>query len=730
MMKLIIAEKPSLGRAIKEWLANKAKTDLNYSQYQVTWLFGHMLELDEPEDYDPKYKSWNTNLLPIKPAQFKLHIKKDEGIKKQVALIKLMLQNVTEVINAGDPDREGQLLVDELLDHFDNKKPVKRLWLSAIDDKSIERAFSSIKNNSEYLGYKLAAQTRSQADWLVGMNYSRALSSVFKNYGYTTISIGRVQTPTLKLIVDRDNEIKNFVSKDFFELAGLFADSNVSLAARLVLPESIKTLLDDENRLLDKQPLIEIANAIINKVGVVTSYTKESKTTRQPLLFNLSELQAVVNKKLGYSAQEVLDTAQILYENKLTSYPRSDCQYMPESQHSDAAEILKELLNLGQFTQLTPTATIKSAVWNDAKITAHHAIVPTGSNMAALRNLGEKERNIFNIIAIQYLMQFYPELSYDEVEILINIEQYHFKAIGKTIMDLGWKKLATASDDDDSAKDEKEELLPVLVKGQALTCTKADIITKKTQKPKPYSEGTLIKSMQNIHNKIADLVKAEGHDEVTATRLIKEYRGSLKETAGLGTEATRANIIETLKKREFIVMNKKAINATELGNLLIFALVNDPTIRTELGFLASPLTTARYEQYLDVIQNKAGKPETLLANLETNLDKLTNFAKLQFNLPFQKDSLKCNKCNAGALIKLNGKFGTYWKCPACNTNFNDKDGKPILTDSKPAAVSTGEKCPDCSSNLVERTGKFGKFIACSGYPKCKWTPPKISVKAD
>lgn len=723
-MKVIIAEKPSLGKAIREWLSNKAKTGSNYAQYQVTWLYGHMLELAEPDDYDVKYNSWDINLLPIKPSKFKMHLKNDDGIKKQVNLIESMLKTATEIVNAGDPDREGQLLVDELLDYFGNNKPVKRLWLSAIDDKSIERAFASIKPNSEYLGYKLAAQTRSRADWLVGMNYSRAMSHVFKNHGYSTISIGRVQTPTLKLIVDRDNEIKNFVSKDFYELIGTFNDSNVSVTAKLVLPDEIKALLDDENRLLDKQRLVAIAEAITNKPGTVTSYTKESKTTKQPLLFNLSELQAVANKKLGYSAQEVLDTAQILYENKLTSYPRSDCQFMPESQYTDAIDILKSLLGLEQFAGLTPSANIKSSVWNDKKISAHHAIVPTGSNISVLNNLGEKERQIFNLVAIQYLMQFYPELCYDEVEILINIEQYQFKATGKTITDLGWKQLITADAEDDTNDEEKSSILPVLIQGQALTCQRAEIITKKTQKPKPYTEGTLIKAMENIHNKIADLVKAENYDTITTEKLIKEYRVSLKETAGLGTEATRAGIIETLKKRQFVVINKKTIVSTELGQLLISTLIGDQIIKAELGFLASALTTAKYEQYLDEIQNKAGQPEKLLLNLFTQLDKLTNFANLPFKLPLQKNAFQCNNCNVGALTKLNGKFGAYWKCPACNTNFKDNNNKPAL-ETKPAATPTGEKCPECKTgDIVVREGKFGKFTACSNYPKCKWLSPQ------
>ena len=729
-MRLIIAEKPSLGKAIREWLNKKGKEDSSYSNYEVTWLFGHMLELDEPESYDPKYKSWDIGLLPIKPAQFKLHVKDDEGVIKQVNLIKQRLQNTTEIVNAGDPDREGQLLVDELLDYFDNKKPVKRLWLAAIDDKSIERAFASIKPNSDYLGYKLAAQTRGQADWLVGMNYSRALSSIFKSYGYGNISIGRVQTPTLKLIVDRDSEIKNFVSKDYFELTALFTNQQSSLTARLVLPDAIKLLLDDENRLLDKKSLVEIAEAINQKIGKVSSYKKESKTTKQPLLFNLSELQAVVNKKLGYSAQDVLQIAQVLYENKLTSYPRSDCQFMPVSQHSDAITILPELLKLEQFKTLEPNSSIKSGVWNDSKVTAHHAIVPTGANLAYLSNLNDKELNVFNLIVTQYLMQFYPELRYDEVEILIDIEQYQFRAVGKTITDLGWKKLTTKADEEDAtADDEKEELLPVLAKGQELTCSKTDVITKKTQKPKAYTEGTLIKAMQNIHNKIPELVKAEGHDEETTNKLIKEYRTSLRETAGLGTEATRANIIETLKKREFVVINKKNITATELGNLVISALIDDPIVKAELGFLANPLTTARYEQYLDVIQNKSGKPEILLSNLNTNLDKLTNFTNLKFNLPLPSDAQICPQCQTGALKKLKGEYGKYWKCFSCNTNFKDDNGKPIQATAKAPVTLTGNKCPECNSDLVERDSKFGKFISCSGYPKCKWTPPKAEKPA-
>lgn len=661
-MKLIIAEKPSLGKAIQAWLRNAAKTKPQYNNYKVTWLFGHMLEMVDPEIYDPKWKSWDISLLPITPTAFKLQITNNSGIKAQVTKVKTLLNECSEIINAGDPDREGQLLVDELLEFFNNKKPVSRLWLAAIDDKSIEKAFNSIKPNSEYLGYKLAAETRSRADWLVGMNYSRAFSHVFKNKGYSNaVSIGRVQTPTLKLITDRDNEIKNFISKDFYELLATFSAANCSLQAKLVLPEEFKNRCDANGRLLDKQILESIILKIKNKSGIVSECSKELKTIKQPLLFSLSELQAVANDKFGYSAQEVLDIAQILYENKLTSYPRSDCRYLPESQFIDAPGILKAILNISQYSNHTPNSSIKSQVWNDKKITAHHAIVPTGANLSYLSSLKEAERNVFNLIAVQYLMQFYPEQSYEEINIVIDIEGYQFETIDKSPPDLEVENYKNYTYNND--------LSNMINQGQKINCNKLELATKKTTRPDPYTEGTLIKVMENIHTKIDDLVKQQNLDFATTSKLIKDYKTSLKETSGLGTEATRANIIETLKKRSFITSNRKAITATEFGHLLINTMTNNKTVRDELGFLTSALTTAEYEQYFDEIQNGNAKPDNFFNKLYIQLDKLRNFSTLPFNVATNSASI----------------------CPSCN-----------------------------KGNLIVRSGKFGKFKACSNYPECKF----------
>lgn len=722
---LIIAEKPSLGRAIQDWLKQMAKTSQIWSNYRVTWVFGHMYELYEPQEYKQDWASWDIKNLPIIPEEFKLKIKNDDGTKKQVSGIKLLLTGASQVINAGDPDREGQLLIDELLDELGNTKPVNRLWLAAIDDKSIATAFDTIKPNSAFTGYKLAAQTRQYADWLIGMNYSRAISNVFQAAGYSTISIGRVQTPTLKMIVDRDKAIINFKPRNFYELTAIF---DGAILARLILPDAIKLLLDEDGYLLDKAPLEDITNTIRNKLGTVESYKQTPKTIRQPLLFNLAELQALANKRFGYSATETLEAAQLLYENKLTSYPRSDCQYMPVSQHGDAATILTELLKQSIYASYTPVADVKSAVWDDKKVTAHHAIVPTGSNLAALSGLSKREQDVFQLIALQYIAQFYPEYKYNETEIIIGIDRYQFKAIGKTVIDNGWKRLFSKVDDEDELE-EDAIILPVLQQGQSVNCTHTDIVSKQTQKPKHYTEGTLIKAMINIHLLIPELVKAETNDPKQAIALVEQYRKALKETAGLGTEATRASIIETLKRRQFIKVDKKVIKATELGHHLIGALTS-PQIKPELGFLSNPITTAQYEQYLDSIQNGSGKQEVFLQNLQNRLAKLSNFASLRFTIKPNGNAQVCPKCNARGIRQFKGQFGLYWKCQSCNTNFKDDKNKPVLIDApKPQPKATAENCPDCGSPVVERLGKFGLFKSCSNYPKCKWTPPKIAKPA-
>ncbi|MEI6286285.1 MAG: DNA topoisomerase III [Bacillota bacterium] len=741
-MKLIIAEKPSLGRAIAEWLGSSYRKS-GYieckNDYVVSWVFGHMLELYEPGDYLPAWKSFSC-VLPMIPEKFINKLRADDGVQQQIATIKNLLDNCDEVINAGDPDREGQLLVDEVLDYFGNTKPVNRLWLAAIDDLSIERAFSAIKSNSAYVGFKAAAEVRQQSDWLIGMNYSRAFKRMFDSYGYhTSISIGRVQTPTLKLIIDRDNEIRNFKDKTFYELQATFRDDKANkFDAKLVLPDAVKLLLDDESKLLDKQPLVEIAAQIKDKTGKIASYSNTRKSQRQPLLFNLSDLQIEANKKFGLTAQQVLDLAQALYENKLASYPRTDSQYMPASQFEDAPNVLKNLLRLSRYKTLTPDASIKSAVWNDEKVSAHHAIVPTGANLTALEELSKKYpdiKNVFHLISVQYLAQFYPELLYDEVEIIVDIEQYQFRAVGKTIVDLGWKKvfaataIASAKKEEagDREENEPEIILPLLVTGQPVSCIATKLLSKKATKPKHYTEGTLIKAMTNIHSRVPELVKQMNYDAETSERLIKEYRAILKESSGLGTEATRAGIIENLFRKKFIDKQKKYLVGTELGATLIGSFTANQDTSQELGFLANPLTTAVYEMFLDEIVTECAPHESSIAakkfwdKLLVQLNNMTIFSQLSFAMNNIEGAQLCLACNR-VIKRLDGQYGAYWKCAACGRSYKDNSGAPILEITPvTVTVALNKPCPACSDgSLVERTGKYGKFVGCNKYPKCTY----------
>ncbi len=440
--------------------------------------------------------------------------------------------------------------------------------------------------------------------------------------------------------------------------------------------------------------------------------------------------------------------AQILYENKLTSYPRTDCQYMPESQFNEAKNIIQNLLSLNDYSKFTPSIEIKSQVWNDSKVTAHHGIVPTGANLSNLSEVMAKAGknkdaaiNLFNIICLRYIAQFYPLLKFDQVDIYFEVGEYfspeskinmpyQFKATGKTIIDYGWKAIFINDNSDDEAENqEDEQLLPILSNGQILTCTEANIIVKQTQKPKPYTEGTIIKTMANIHNKIPELVKGMGYDLIKTNKLIQEYRFILKETAGLGTEATRAKMLETLKEREFIKLTGKNLSATPLGHMLINAIC-DVGVRDELSFLASPLTTAEYEQYFDEIQ-KIGTQEVVdkfWYKFDPQLNKISGFYQLPIKIKMNSGSIPCPSCakkSVQALLKcFTGKHGKFWSCQVCNTKFNDLDGVPVISIERKDAKPTGEKCPECCSDLVEKIGKFGPFISCSNYPKCEWSPPK------
>ena len=418
-MRLFIAEKPSVAKAIAGELGATGKGDgfIECGTDKVTWCFGHMLEQADPDEYTPDdvprgqsgKKVWRVDELPIIPESWILKPKDDA--KKQLAVIGKLLKEAKEIVNAGDPDREGQLLVDEVLEHFRNSKPVRRFWVSAQDSVSVKRGLAALKENTTYAGWADAARGRQRADWLIGMNLSRAYTLRAQRGGSRALlTVGRVQTPTLALVVARDREIEAFKAVPYHTIRAVVQHAGGSFAAAWKAKED-QAGLDSEGRLVDTAVADALVAAVKGQPGTIAAYKQEAKKQNQPLAFALSDITALASAKFGYSAEDVLNTCQALYEtHKLTSYPRTDCAYLPESQHADAPRVLEAVKHVNpELAGLVDAADprIKSKTWDDSKITAHHGIVPT-MQKGSKAGLSERERNIYELIVRAYLAQFYP----------------------------------------------------------------------------------------------------------------------------------------------------------------------------------------------------------------------------------------------------------------------------------------------------------------------------------
>jgi DNA topoisomerase-3 len=708
-MKIIIAEKPSVGKTIAKFFGATKSGEgcITGDGVAVTWCFGHLLEQAMPEDYDAKYKAWNMDLLPIVPTIWKMNEKDD--CKKQIKIIGGLLKGATEIIHAGDPDREGQLLVDEVLERFNCKKPVKRLWLAALDDDSIKKAIGSMKDGKQYHSLKLAAEARARADWLVGLNLTRAWTNHGRKFNHGVLSVGRVQTPTLGMVVKRDLAVESFKSRDFYQVIGSFP-----FPAKWQPKGTIK--LDEEGRLLDRAVAEAISNQVKGKPAKVAKYESKQCSEAAPLPYSLSALQQKASSKYGFSAQEVLDIAQALYEtHKVTTYPRTDCRYLPESMHSGADEILKTL------DATEADASIKSSAFNDKKITAHHAIVPTGKGSTV--SLNDKEKKLYELIRLAYISQFYPEHKFQQVNLSIVIECETFTAAGKTTTQEGWKVIFSGErEDEDEDKEDALPTLPKLAQGDALTCTDAQVAAKKTTPPKYYTDGTLIAAMTNVHKLVDD----------------PEIKKRLKETAGIGTEATRANIIETLLNRKFVDKKGKSLISTKTGRELIKALGQSDVVNVG--------TTGVFEGYLDEVSQGTLTPEQFLRDVVLNVSREVDLLKggsaplmAQGNAP-QKDAPvkakpgnneKIHHCECGGQMRQKkGPKGVFWGCsnyPECKLTLPDEKGAPGQR-RQPATATTGpaHSCPKCKKDLRKLTAKKGanagkEFWACSGWPTCDFS---------
>ena len=691
-MRLFIAEKPNLGKALARGLGG-GRTEqgcIRCGDNIVTWCFGHLLEPAYPEAYCPEYAQWRREHLPIIPSSWKYVVKRTS--KAQLDTIGKLLRDAASVVHAGDPDREGQLLVDEVLEHFRYRGPVFRIWLPSLDDRSVSIALGNITDNAANAPLRDAARARMMADWLVGINATRALTITGRENGRTEVlSLGRVQTPTLALVVARDREIAHFKPSDYFVLRASIIHPHGECSVTFV-PSDSQDGLDSSGRLVDLAQVAAVLESVNGKEGTVLESLREKKTRPAPLPHCLSSLQKSASARLGMSAKRVLDVAQSLYEKKLTTYPRTDCRYLPEEQHGEAASILSRLAGVSGLEQLAGKADsrLKSTVWNTKKITAHHAIIPTGE---PAESLAGEERALFLLIATAYCLQFHPPMRYEAQKIAVALGDTRWEASGRRLLEAGWTAL---SRDDDDSDEQEQELLPLMEQGDAVRCRNAESVRKKTSPPSRFSEGSLIDAMAHVHLLVKD----------------GQAKATLKESKGLGTEATRANIIETLKERGYLVAEKKSIVSTPLGQEIID--LTPPALK-------DPITTAAWEDQLEAIAQGKGSLDAFLSEQKRLLPTLLAPILERKASPAHV----CPDCGAALQRRKRKKDGSwFWSCsayPDCKTILPDDNGKPGSPRPKPTLSE--HACKACGKPLVLRSSAKGKFYGCSDYPRCKQIYP-------
>ncbi|AXV66062.1 DNA topoisomerase III [Pseudoalteromonas lipolytica] len=606
-MKLYIAEKPSLARAIADALPKPQKKQDGFIELAngdcVSWCIGHLLEQAEPDEYDERFKKWRFEHLPIVPEQWQL--KPKPKTRKQLTVLKKLIKQATQIVHAGDPDREGQLLVDQVIDQVKlsqaKKQQIQRLLISDLNLNAVKKALNNLRSNREFIPLSVSALARSRADWLFGMNLTRAYTLAGQKAGFgNVLSVGRVQTPILGLVVNRDNEIANFTAKPFYEvLAHLKTQNQQTFTAKWQPSKACEPYQDDEGRVLHRGLAENVVSRITDQPATVSELEQKQKKQQAPLPYNLSALQIDAAKAFSMPAQSVLDICQNLYErHKLITYPRSDNRYLPKDHHSEAAGIIAAIAhNDGQPNEACNKAdsSKRSKCFNDSKVAAHHAIVPTVKQLRTAA-LNADEQKVYRLICRQYLAQFYPDYIFNETKVSVMIAGGLFKTTAKQDVSLGFKALMGKTE----LKD--EQTLPPLEKGQQLHCYEAQLVDKMTSPPAHFTDATLLSAMTGISRYVKD----------------SEIKKILKETDGLGTEATRAGIIELLFKRRFLKRQGKSIIATETGQALISAL---PLA------LASPDLTAKWEASLSNIAEQQMSYQQFLTPLLDELQQLVEQAK-------------------------------------------------------------------------------------------------------
>ncbi|KAA0549915.1 DNA topoisomerase III [Bacillus sp. BGMRC 2118] len=669
--KLVLAEKPSVGRDLARVLgcSKKGNGFFEGNGYVVTWALGHLVTLADPEMYDDKYKSWKIEDLPMMPSPLKLTVIKQTGKQFQTVKSQMNRNDITEIIIATDAGREGELVARWIIEKARIQKPLKRLWISSVTDRAIKEGFAKLRNGKEYENLYASAVARSEADWYVGMNATRALTTKHN----AQLSCGRVQTPTLGMIAKREEEIKQFKPKPFFGIS--VKSDNLSL-----IWQDAKS---KDNRSFDQQKIEEILTRLKGKNGQIKHVQKQAKKNYSPGLYDLTELQRDGHKMYGYSAKETLSIMQKLYEqHKIVTYPRTDSRYLS----TDMVETLKDRLEAVAIPGYAPLArkamkTMKpnKSFIDNSKVSDHHAIIPT-EQRADMRALSDKERKIYDLIVKRFLAVMFPPFEYEQTTITASIDKETFTAKGKTILSSGWKEVyGTYTDEDEDEDDSTDQLLPSVSEGEEVKIVSITKTSGETKPPKRFNEATLLTAMENPSKFMAgeskDLIQTIGR------------------TGGLGTVATRADIIEKLFNSFLIEQKGKEIFITNKGKQLLELVPED---------LKSPALTAEWELKLEAIAKGSLTKHAFIGEIKSYTKEAVAEIK-NSQTRFKHDNMTGTKCpDCGKLmLEVNGKKGKMLVC-------QDRE----CGHRKNISKVTNARCPNCHKKLELRGQGEGQIFVC------------------
>ena len=686
-MKVCVTEKPSVARDIARLLGANDRHEGYFegNGYQVTWTFGHLCELKAPNDYTDQWKWWSLGQLPMIPQRFGIKLKDDKGIEQQFKVIQGLIAGAEEVINCGDAGQEGELIQRWVYQKAGCDKPVKRLWISSLTDESIRKGFQELKDSKEFDNLYFAGLSRAIGDWVLGMNATRLYTLKYSR-SRDVLSVGRVQTPTLAMIVARQREIDNFVPEDYWELKTKY---------RGVTFNSTKGRFKTEGE----------ASAIVENIKQlpleVTSVETKKGREAPPRLFDLTSLQVECNKKFGMSADEALKTIQSLYEKKATTYPRVDTTFLSDDIYPQVPGILKAMVPYANLTApllaLSKLPKTKK-VFDNSKVTDHHAIIPTNVNPATVA-MTPDEKRVYHLIAMRFIAAFYPDCEFNTTTVMAQVGEYGFKATGKEILKPGWRDLFnkpgeknTDEDSKEKADDEDNGVMPHFEKGESGP-HEPSVLKRTTQPPKPYTEGTLLRAMETAGKTVDD----------------EELRDAMKEN-GIGRPSTRAAIIETLFKRRYIRKERKSISPTLAGIQLIDT-IHEPLLKSAslTGLWEKKLREIERGEYsaaqfidelkkmigeivlnvlrdnnscsIAVEQGKPAKPKTPAASAGAEKPKKQRAPRVK-----SIEEIPCPVCGKGHLVKGKTAFGCSEYRNGCHTVLPFTEYPADLTPAKLASL--------------------------------------------